>query len=129
MAMQNPYQSYKQNCVTTVTPEELVVLVYKGLEKYLRQGIIFVEQNDVEKANNAILKAQDIINELMSSLDMNIDMSQQLYSLYDFMRSNLIQANVRKDPNKIREVLDIAAGLRESWEKALLQVRQLKYGK
>ena len=129
MVLQNAYQSYKQNSITTASLEELVVLMYRGLEKFIKQGILFVEEKDVEKANNAIIKAQDIVRELMSSLDMNIEISKQLYYLYDFILSTLIQANIKKDKSKLQDALDIVTGLKEAWEQALVNIRQLKYGK
>ena len=129
MVLQNAYQSYKQNSITTASLEELVVLMYRGLEKFIKQGILFVEEKDVEKANNAIIKAQDIVRELMSSLDMNIEISKQLYNLYDFILSTLIQANIKKDKSKLQDALDIVTGLKEAWEQALVNIRQLKYGK
>lgn len=129
MALQNPYINYKQNSIMTASPEELVVMMFKGLEKYIRQGKLYIGDRDCENANKAILKAQDIIYELMASLNMNEEISGQLFSLYEYMINSLMEGNIAKDTGKLEEVLDIATGLRESWEKALLQVRQLKYGK
>jgi flagellar protein FliS len=129
LALQNPYNNYKQNSIMTVSPEELVVLMYKGLEKFVKQGILFVEEKNIEKANNAILRAQDIIYELMTSLDMNIGVAHQLHSLYDFLINKLVEANLKKDAQKLQEALEIVTGLKEAWEGALSQVRQLKYGK
>lgn len=129
MVLQNAYQSYRQNSITTASPEELVVLMYRGLEKFIKQGIVFIDEKEIEKANNAIIKAQDIVKELMCALDMDIEISKQLYSLYDFILNNLVQANIKKDKNKLQEALSIVSGLNEAWEQALVTVRQMKYGK
>jgi flagellar protein FliS len=127
MVLQDPYQSYRQNSVTTATPEELVVMTYKGLERYIRQGMMFIETGDLEGANNAILKAEDILDGLRGSLDMDIEMSYQLAGLYDFLKAGLIKANIKKDVSFLTEALPIVSGLREAWEQALIRIRQLKY--
>ena len=129
MAIPNPYKSYRENSVTTACPEELVVLMYRGLEKYIKQGQIFIKEKNYEKANEALLKAQDIVSELMLSLDMDIEMSGQLYSLYDFVLDCLREANVKKEDAKLKDALVIVTGLKEAWEGALVSIRQIKYGK
>ena len=129
MAIPNPYRTYKENSITTACPEELVVLMYRGLEKFIRQGQIHIKEGDYEKANEVLLKAQDIVSELMFSLDMEIEMSGQLYALYDFLLTCLIEGNIKKEDSVLQEALGIAAGLREAWEGALISLRQIKYGK
>ncbi len=129
MAIPNPYKSYRENSVTTACPEELVVLMYRGLEKYIKQGQIFIKEKNYEKANEALLKAQDIVSELMLSLDMEIDMSDQLYNLYDFLLVCPREANINKEDTSLKDVLPIVTGLREAWEGALVNIRQIKSGK
>jgi flagellar protein FliS len=127
MVLQNPYQSYRQNSVTMATPEELVVMMYKALERFIRQSAVYIEQGDVEGANNALLKAEDIIDALRASLNMDIGISGQLTGLYDFLKDSLINANVKKDAGLLTEVLEMVTGLREAWEQASIRIRQLKY--
>jgi flagellar protein FliS len=129
MAIPNSYMSYKENSITTAGPEELVVLMYKGLEKFIKQGLLYVEQRNYERANEVLLKAQDIVNELMLSLDMDMDISHQLYMLYDFVLVSIREGNVEKECSKLQGALGIVKGLREAWEGALVSVRQIKYGK
>lgn len=129
MGIANPYKSYKVNSVTTACPEELVVLMYRGLEKYIKQGQLYIEERNFEKTNEVLLKAQGIVSELMCSLDMEVEMSGQLYALYDFLLNCLIEGNIKKDSSVLQHALGIVSGLREAWESALISVRQIKYGK
>ncbi|MDD2574740.1 MAG: flagellar export chaperone FliS [Firmicutes bacterium] len=129
MAISNPYRSYKENSVTTACPEELVVLMYRGLEKYIKQGQIFINEKNYEKANEVLLKAQDIVSELILSLDMDIDISGQLYNLYDFILVCLREGNIKKESSRLEDALPIVTGLKEAWEGALINIRQIKYGK
>ena len=129
LGIANPYKSYKENSVTTACPEELVVLMYRGLEKYIKQGQIYIKEGNFEKTNEVLLKAQDIVCELMFSLDMDVEMSGQLYALYDFLLNCLIEGNIKKEISILQQALGIVSGLREAWEDALISVRQIKYGK
>ena len=64
MAMQNPYNQYKENSIKTASPEELTLMLYNGAIKFINQGKVFIEQKNIEKANDSIKRAQDIILEL-----------------------------------------------------------------
>ena len=103
--------------------------MYRGLEKYIKQGQIYIKEGNFEKTNEVLLKAQDIVCELMSSLDMEVEISGQLYALYDFLLNCLIEGNIRKESSILQQALGIVSGLREAWEDALISVRQIKYGK
>jgi flagellar protein FliS len=119
LGIPNAYKSYKENSVTTACPEELVVLMYRGLEKYIKQGQIYIKEGNFEKTNEVLLKAQD----------MEVEISGQLYALYDFLLNCLIEGNIRKESSILQQALGIVSGLREAWEDALISVRQIKYGK
>ncbi|MGB4006908.1 MAG: flagellar export chaperone FliS, partial [Halanaerobiales bacterium] len=76
-------------------------------------------------ANNKLKKTGDIISELMVSLDMEQggEIARNLYNLYDYMNRRLIQANIRKDPALVDEVINLLSSLKESWEEAISKVR------
>lgn len=119
MTTANPYQQYQQNVVNTSTPQELVLMLYNGLIKFLNLGVQAIENKELENAHNNIIKAQRIIEEFMATLDMNYDISKNLYSLYDYMHRRLIDANIRKDKEILEEVLGFARELRDTWAQAM----------
>lgn len=122
MALNNPYETYQQNAILTARPEELTLMLYNGAIKFLKQAKNSIEDKKVESAHNYILKAEDIILELMSSLDMSYEISNNLYSLYEFMNNWLVQANMHKDKEgikKIDEVLNLLEELRSTWVEAM----------
>jgi len=119
MTTANPYQQYQQNVVNTSTPQELVLMLYNGLIKFLNLGVQAIENKELENAHNNIIKAQSIIEEFMATLDMNYDISKNLYSLYDYMHRRLIDANIRKDKEILEEVLGFARELRDTWAQAM----------
>ena len=115
----NGYNQYKSNSINTATPEELTLMLYNGLVKYIMQAQAAVDAKNLEKANNGIVRAQAIITEFMSTLDMNYEVSQNLELLYDYMHRRLIEANVKKDREILEEVLGMAKELRDTWAQAM----------
>ena len=76
-----------------------------------------------EGINNNLIRAQNIVTELQSSLDMSVpgDLPGTLYRLYDYVLTNLQQANLSKDIQKVEEADKVIAELREAWAEMLTQ--------
>jgi flagellar protein FliS len=117
----NPYDKYKKNSITTATPAKLVLMLYEGAIKYLKFSLDFIDKKDLPNSNNNLIRAQKIIQELIYSLDMEKgkDLSSNLFKLYDYMVYQLIQANIKKDKNKINEVINMLEELKKSWEEMM----------
>lgn len=119
MIASNGYNQYVQNSINTARPEDLTLMLYNGIIKFIMQAQIAVEEKDIEKANNSINRSQDIIQELQCTLDMNYEVSHNLASIYDYLYRRLIDANVKKDKEILEEVLGFAKELRDTWAQAM----------
>lgn len=119
MAINKAYNQYKENSIFTSTPEELTLMLYNGLVKFIMQAQMAIEEKQIEKTNNSILRAQDIITELQSTLDTKYEVSKGLTLLYDYMNRRLIDANISKDIKVLDEVLGYATELRDTWAQAM----------
>lgn len=128
MSTLNPYQQYQEQSIKTASPGELTLMLYNGCIKFINQAKQFIEQKDIEKANNAIIRAQDIIQELLVTLNMGYEISKNLAALYDFMYRRLIDANISKDVEALDEVLDLVTELRDTWKEVIKKTRQQVYG-
>lgn len=117
--MLNPYQQYAQNQVNTAPPEELTLMLYKGAVKFITLAIKALDDKSIEEAHHNIIKAQDIYYELLSTLDHKYDISKNLASLYDYLVSLLISANLKKDKALLEEALGMAREFAEVWEEAV----------
>ncbi len=115
----NKFDQYKEQEILTARPEELTLMLYNGIIKFLNQAKIFIEQKNIEKIHNAIVRAQAIITELNATLNMDYEVSSGLASLYDFMNRRLMEANINKDEKIVDEVLGIAQGMRDTWKEAM----------
>lgn len=118
---------YKQNSVTTATPEELTLMLYDGAIKFMNIAKFNIEKKEMEKAHNSLLRAQDIINELNYSLDMKYEISNEMRNLYDFIMSKLVDGNLQKDIESIDHALSITVEMRDTWKEVIKLVKQKIY--
>lgn len=117
MNQANAYNAYKNNSVTAASPTKLVLMLYDGAIKFLKQAEQALEVKDVSQANKYIQKAQDIIMEFMTTLNFEEggDIARNLHKLYDYMFRRLVSANVNKDVEGVIEVKKYLEELRDTW--------------
>jgi len=125
MALKNPYEQYQQNSVNTASPGELTLMLYNGCLKFITLGKQAILDKNIEAKNTNIIKAQKIIQEFMVTLDMHQDVSKNLMPLYDYINSQLIDANLKNDVAILDEVAGFVTELRDTW-KEVIQVNRQK---
>ncbi len=117
----NPYSKYKKAQVEMASPGKLALLCFNGIIKLLRQSLLIWEKGkNFEEINAKLLKAQTILEELMYGLNPGAgQVAYNLLQLYDYSHHRLVEANIQKDPDIIKEVLQIIVELKDTWEQAL----------
>lgn len=115
----NPYSKIKQTSIMTASPQELTLMLYDGAMKFANQAIVAIEKNDIGKSHELIVRCQDIIRELQSSLDFKYPVSQNLELMYDYIYRRLIDANVQKSTEILEEALFFIRELRDTWKQAM----------
>lgn len=123
----NALNQYKQNAVFTATPEELTLMLYDGSIKFMNIAKYSIENDDIQRAHEALIRAQDIIIELNSSLNMEYELSTNFRRLYEFILDRLIDANIQKEIEPIDEALEILTEMRATWKEAMQQVKKKVY--
>jgi len=110
--------TYKEHAVSTQTRGRLVVLLYEGAIKFLRQAVKEIEAGDHAAKGLYISKAQAIITELDACLDTAAggEIAENLRRLYGFMSRHLDQANMKRDPERIGEVITCMEELLAGWK-------------
>lgn len=111
--------NYLEQKVMSAKPEELTLMLYDGIIKFIKQTKLFNEKKDVEESNRSNLKAQAIIEELRATLNMDVEISTNFEKLYTFMNERLVEANISKDNAILDEVLELATEFRDSWKEAM----------
>lgn len=108
---------YRQTRIQTASQIDLIIMLYDGAIRFLSQAEQAVAHKDHERAHNSFVKAQDILVELMVTLDMSAGggIAENLFRLYDYMLNRLVSANAAKDAAGAREVAGLLQRLRESW--------------
>jgi flagellar protein FliS len=124
MLLNNAYNQYKENSVYTARPEELTLMLYNGLVKFIMQAQHSIEEKKLDKAHASIIRAQDILFEFQATLNKKYEISQSLWLIYDYMNRRLVDANIKKDAKILEEVLGFAKELRDTWEQAMKIARQ-----
>ncbi len=114
----NGIAAYKENSVTTQSNGRLVVMLYAGAVKFLQQAIVQIEARNWAEKGRFINKASDIIEELNVTLNMDAggDIATNLRALYLFMLRHLMKANIQRDPQMLREVIDLLEDLLSAWK-------------
>ena len=125
--MHAAHQAYRRMQTATATPGELIALLYDALVKNLTRAERNLQAKDLEQAHEALLKSQDIVLELISSLDVSAageadQIARQIAPLYEYMYRRLLDASVHKDTEPVAEVRRLVMPVREAWRFALEQV-------
>ena len=109
-------QTYRESSVLTASPEQLVVMLYDGANRFLVQAAAGLRIGDHEAAHNRLRRAEAILEELQSTLDMSQgEVAQRLASIYIFCRRLLNEARLERNPAKIDQVAGLLSELREAW--------------
>jgi flagellar protein FliS len=109
--------SYRETQIKTASRGQLVVLLYDGLIKFLDIALENIPKKKYDAVNTNVLKAQDIITELILSLNLEAgEISTHLLNIYTFLNSKLIEGNVKKAQEPLRFVRSMACELRDAWK-------------
>ena len=125
MYTNNGYNQYREQSVLTAGPGELVLMLYDGCLKQIRLARLAINENMAAERNNALQKAQEIVSELINTLDFDYELSDSLYALYDYFLNELITANVENSTNRLDSIESLLVELRDTWEQ---MVKQQKSG-
>lgn len=119
-------QQYAQTKIMTASGGELVVMLYQGCIKFLRFSKKSIETNNYQQANEYLIRSQNIIMELLTTLDAERggEVAQNLAALYEYMYRRLVKANMDKDNEIITEIEEMMIDLLESWQEAVKVDRQ-----
>ena len=96
MAFNDPYAQYAQNRILTASPAELTLMLYEGAIKFCNLAIMGVEQKDIQKAHNNIIKTQMIIEEFQITLNRDYPVARDFDMVYNYLLKRLREANVKK---------------------------------
>ena len=121
MAINNAASLYKGTKINTASPAELTLMLYEGAIKFCNIADLGFEQRDYEKVSNNIIKVQNIITELRSTLDFKYPTAKDFDVVYEYITSLLVQANIKKDPEQLALALEQIREMRDVWKEVMKQ--------
>lgn len=119
MIQKNPYAAYNNSKIQTATPAELTLLLYEGAIEFTNIAIVAMEKNDVQKAHDNIMKTEKIIEEFQATLDHKYPVAKDFEAVYSYLLKRLFDANIRKDPEILEEVLRHLRTMRDTWKEVM----------
>ena len=111
----NVAQLYKQSKMQTASKEEIITMLYDGAIKFCNIADSGLDTKDYELVNTNIQKAQRIIGELNNTLDMRYPVSTDFERIYDYIMRLLIEANIKKDKEKLSQAREEIRNIRGTW--------------
>jgi len=130
LAYSNALSAYRETRIRTASQGQLIVMLYDEAVKQLDHAIELIGSDGnklgpgkIEGLNGALVKAQEIVTELMASLDFDAggEIARNLFSLYHWFNRELLQANITKDHARIRAVRILMFELRAAWQEVVLK--------
>jgi len=116
------HEIYKTNDIETASNIKLVVMLYSGSIRFINIAIDGIKQNDFDLANTNIIKAQDILSELLASLNHEAgDIANELSSLYIYIHRLLIEGNIKKNIQFLEEAIELLNNIKIGWDTILEQ--------
>ena len=113
----NYQNAYKKASVNTLDQNKLIIMLYDGAIKNATFAVEYMNSGDIENVHNCLVKTKNIVTELMATLNMDNGgaIAKNLQSLYSFMFSQLIEANMEKKTEPVVVVIDLLKELRSAW--------------
>ena len=125
MAYKDASSTYKETRIKTAGQGQLIVMLYDEAVKQLKTAIELLQQNQgdkkdpgkIEQIGKSIMKTEEIITELMVSLDFEQggEISKNLFSLYTWFNRELMEANITQDTARMIAVKNMISELRNTW--------------
>ncbi len=101
----------------TARPEQLHLMLYDGAIRFASQAREAIEKREIENSFNLLTRAQNIVREMENGLRHEVapEICAQMASLYRFVFSRLVDANVNKDVQAVDDALKVLRHQRETW--------------
>ncbi|MCF6745835.1 flagellar export chaperone FliS [Blastococcus sp. KM273128] len=110
---------YLGDAVATASPQQVLVMLYDRLALDLERAQVAVAEGDRARVNEELQHAQAIVLELLSSLQVDMwEGGPRLAALYNWLVSELVQANLKLDGNRIASCRAVVEPLRDAWRQA-----------
>ncbi len=113
------YDQYLRSKIMTASKAELTLMLYDGAIKFCNMAKMCIEKKDIPGAHTNIKKAEAIIEEFLATLNHKYPVAQDFENVYNYVYNRLVQANLKKDPEILDEVLEHLRTMRDTWKEVM----------
>jgi len=130
LAYNNALSTYKETKIKTAGQGQLIVMLYEEAVKHLTRALEMMDSKKqkkdpgkIEQIGKSVMKTEEIITELMVSLDFERggEISKNLFALYSWFNRELLEANIAQDTDRITAVKNMLADLKDTWSQIIIQ--------
>ncbi len=111
-------EQYKTQTIHSMTSGELLILLFDEVIKNLKIACTMLDEKNYATSEKCTQKAKEIINYLISILDRQYPLSQELYQMYSFFNEKIISAEIKQDPKILEEITPLIEDMRQTWAEA-----------
>ncbi|WP_242826822.1 flagellar export chaperone FliS [Butyrivibrio sp. NC3005] len=115
------YGNSSKNKVLAAQPADLTLMLYDGAIKFTELAIMAVDEKNVPDANTNIQKVEKIITYLRETLDLKYQVSQDFENMYVYLYQRLVEANIKKDTEILKEVKEHLISIRDTWKQVMIK--------
>lgn len=114
----NGYQNYKEQSVNTMTPGEMLNLLFDELLKRITRAELALEKKEFDLFDHSMQRSIDIVTYLKNTLDFNFDISTELRRYYDFFLYEFSRIIAGRNSAIIAEIRPLIIDLRDAFKEA-----------
>jgi flagellar secretion chaperone FliS len=124
--MKQAFQKYKTTSVQSASKEKLLLMLYEGAIRFVKQAILAIDKKDIAGRGMNIGRAYDIIMELSNTLNFEVggDLAKNLEQLYMFITDQLTKGNAKGDRQALEAALRILETLHSGWVEAVEKLKR-----
>lgn len=124
--MKKPYDIYRKTNVTTASRETILLMMYEGAIRFLKQGMEALQKENYSEMSKVLTRTQEIISELRATLNFEVggELAVNLEKLYLFITQKLIQGNLEKSLGPLGEALQVLENLHSTWQEAIENLKK-----
>lgn len=126
MAGKNPYAAYQTSKIQTASPAELTLMLYEGAIKFCNIALMGIEEGDLQKVHNNIVKTENIVVEFLETLNYKYEVAKDFEKVYRYIYDCLVEANIKKEKEPLEEALKHLRGMRDTWKEVMRLAKQDK---
>ena len=115
-------KQYQKTHIETASQETILIMLHDGVIQFLNKAKIAMDNKDIQESHNNLMNAQNILHEFLHTIDPepNPELAQHLTNLYNYLISQLVEANMKQVQEPIDNVLSFIKDLKATWEQAII---------